>query len=382
MKKRQSISDEIATFKSRHFPDATDSQWQSWKWQLQHRIDTQSKLSRIVTLSDAENVAFNHKQQRLPFAVTPYYMGVIAGINRDSALRKSLVPVADEFSHTKGESHDPLLEEAHSPFPAIVHRYPDRVLFLTTLQCAVYCRYCTRARIFSQPLPAINHTKHWREGLTYISENQNIREVIISGGDPLMLDDNLLRSLLEALRKIPHVEIIRLGTKFPVVLPQRITQRLVDMLRAFQPLILSLHVIHPDELTLESAAAIERLADAGIVIGSQTVLLKGINDCPLMMQKLMEGLLRLRVRPYALFQCDPILGSGHFRTRLEKGIEIIENLRGRTGGYAIPQFIVDPPGGKVNLAPSTLVSKNDSKYRLRNWQGTEIEYTDPTLVKA
>lgn len=369
--------DELSHFRSTHYPEVTDAQWQSWKWQLQHRIDTSTKLSRFLELPADEVTAFQQSRQRIPFSITPYYMGVISRLNPDSTLRKTLVPVADEFREYAGESQDPLTEEEHSPVPAIVHRYPDRVLFLSTLQCAVYCRYCTRARIFSQPVPSISRTKHWQEGLDYISANPQIREVIVSGGDPLMLDDQTLKSLLERLRNIRHVQIIRLGTKFPVVLPQRITPELVDMLRAFHPLILSLHVVHPDELTSEAAAAIEKLADAGVVIGSQTVLLKGVNDCPTVMQRLMEGLLRLRVRPYALFQCDPILGSGHFRTKLEKGLEILETLRRQSSGYAIPHYIIDPPGGKVSLAPETLISKSGANYRLRNWQGIEIDYADP-----
>jgi len=371
-----SISDQIRLFKEQFFPDATKVQWRSWKWQLQHRIDSFLKLSRILKLTDSEVSAFNHSQQRIPFAITPYYLGVIKNICRDDALRKSLVPVNAEFKVGPGESHDPLIEEKHSPVPAIVHRYPDRVLFLTTRQCAVYCRYCTRARILSQPAPSITRTEHWREGLAYISETKSIREVIVSGGDVLMLEDDTLKWLLGELRKIPHVEIIRLGTKIPVVMPQRITENLIDMLRSFHPLILSLHVIHPDELTREAAFAIERLADAGIVIGSQTVLLKEINDNTVVIQKLMENLLRLRVRPYALFQCDPILGSGHFRTKLERGLEIIENLRRQSSGYAIPHFIADPPGGKVTLSPKTLISKTHSGYRLKNWRGDIVEYVE------
>ncbi len=371
------MSDNIVSFRKRFFPDATNDQWHSWKWQLQNRLDTPTKLARIIELTDTELSAFDSSQQRIPFAVTPYYLGVVAADNQNNALRKSVVPVADEFRFHADESGDPLTEEAHSPVPAIVHRYPDRVLFLATRQCAVYCRYCTRARIFSQPLPAISRTTHWKEGLDYISQNKQIREVIISGGDPLLLEDETLKSLLQEIRQIPHVQIIRLGTKIPIVLPQRITAELVNMLRSFHPLILSLHVIHPDELTREAVEAITLLADVGIVIGSQTVLLRDINDNTSVIQKLMEGLLKLRVRPYALFQCDPVLGAGHFRTKLETGIKIIEELRLRTSGYAIPHFIVDPPGGKVTLAPNTLVSKDRSGYKLKNWKGTHIEYADP-----
>lgn len=370
-------TDHITQFRADYYPSIEDSQWNSWKWQLQNRISSSSELSRIMTLTPPEQEAFRNSQQRTPFSITPYYISVISARNPDMSLRKSVIPVADEFTVNPDESADPLTEEKHSPVPAIVHRYPDRVLFLSTLQCAVYCRYCTRARIFSQPATAINHTRHWQEGLDYISQNKKIREVIVSGGDPLMLDNNLIKGLLEKIREIPHVQIIRLGTKFPIVLPQRITCELVDMLRLFHPLILSLHVIHPDELTPEVATALGRLVDAGIIIGSQTVLLRGINDDPETIQCLMEKLLLLRVRPYALFQCDPILGSSRFRTRLEKGVEIIEHLRRNSSGYTIPHFIVDPPGGKVNLAPNSIISQNGSIYRLRNWRGTEIEYTDP-----
>ncbi len=375
--KSSPISEKIGLFKAQFFPDTTIAQWTSWKWQLQHRIDSLLKLSCILKLTNTETAAFNHGQQRIPFAITPYYLGVIKNICQDDALRKSMVPVEAEFKVNPGESLDPLTEEKHSPVPAIVHRYPDRVLFLTTRQCAVYCRYCTRARIFSQPAPSIRRTEHWQEGLAYISQTESIREVIVSGGDALMLEDDALKWLLAELRKIPHVEIIRLATKLPVALPQRITENLVKMLRSFHPLILSLHVIHPDELTGEAIFAIERLADAGIVIGSQTVLLKDINDSTVVIQTLMENLLRLRVRPYALFQCDPILGTGHFRTRLDTGLEIIENLRRYSSGYAIPHFIADPPGGKVVLSPRTLISKTPSGYRLKNWRGDEVDYSDP-----
>ncbi|MFH2129383.1 MAG: KamA family radical SAM protein [bacterium] len=372
------VSDALESFRARFFPDAALVQWHSWKWQLQHRIDTVKKLRRILELTESESAAFHHGRPKVPFAITPYYMGVVATMNSDNALRKSMVPTDAEFRVNPGESRDPLVEEKQSPVPAIVHRYPDRVLFLTTHQCAVYCRYCTRARIFSRETQAISRTRHWKEGLAYIAATKSIREVIVSGGDPLILENDSLKGLLAELRKISHVQIIRLGTKIPVSLPQRITDDLLEMLRSFHPLILSLHVIHPDELTREAAFAIERLADAGIVIGSQTVLLKTINDSTSVIQKLMENLLRLRVRPYALFQCDPILGSDHFRTSLDKGIEIIEDLRRQTSGYAIPHFIADPPGGKVTLAPNTIVAKTLSGYRLKNWRGEEIEYPDPS----
>jgi len=371
----QTGSAEVARFRSKFFPEIDDISWNSWKWQLQHRITTLADLERFLEPTAAEREAFALGNRRIPFSITPYFMGVLTA-HPGSPLRHTGIPVSDEFTTRPAESTDPLAEELHSPVPAIIHRYPNRVLFLATRQCAVHCRYCTRARIFSQPPPAISRTLHWQEGLDYIGKNREIREVIVSGGDPLILEDATIRELLGNLRRIPHVQVIRLGTKLPIVLPQRITPALAEMLRSFHPLILSLHAIHPDELTPEAAGAIGLLADAGLVIGSQTVLLKNVNDNPLVMQRLMEELLRHRVRPYSLFHCDPMLGTGHFRTGIETGLEILEHLRRCSSGYAIPQYVIDPPGGKVSLAPATIISREGLRYRLRNWQGTEIDYTD------
>jgi lysine 2,3-aminomutase len=276
-----------------------------------------------------------------------------------------------------GEASDPLSEGNHSPVPNIVHRYPDRVLFLVTGFCSVYCRYCTRSHMVAKDKCHIG-IKAWESGLQYIREHPEIRDVLISGGDPLTMSDQQIEYLLARLRSIEHVEIIRIGTKVPVVLPQRITRSLVNIFRKYHPLYLSIHFTHPDEITPEVKEACDRLANAGIPLGSQTVLLKGINDDVTVMKKLMQGLLRIRVRPYYLYQCDPILGSAHFRTPIDKGLEIIRGLRGHTTGYAVPQYVVDAPGGggKIPLLPDYFQGREDNYVMLKNYEGNIYKYPD------
>ncbi|MCP4751004.1 MAG: KamA family radical SAM protein [Proteobacteria bacterium] len=370
------ISPEIDAFRRRFFPETDRENWNSWKWQLQNRIKSPEQLNRFFEATNSERSAVARRDQKLPLAITPYYAAVVGLNSQAGELRKTVVPTGNEFVVGSEESSDPLIEDHYSPLPNIIHRYPDRVLFLSTRNCAVYCRYCTRARLVGKAERKIS-AKYWKQGLEYIEARKEVREVIVSGGDALFLDDSSLETLLRGLRDIPHVEIVRLGTKIPMVLPQRVTNRLAAMLKQYHPIFISLHIVHPDELTPEAKFALDVLVDSGVVVGSQTVLLKGVNDDLDVMRTLMETLLRFRVRPYALYQCDPIQGSRHFRTPLQKGLDLIEGLRKTSSGYAVPQYIADPPGGKVSLAPYTVISKNNEGYFLKNWRGDKVFYPDP-----
>ena len=318
----------------------------------------------------------------LPAAVTPYYLGV-ATTSESSALRRCIEPTANEYMIDGCEAEDPLGEEGHMVVPGLVHRYPDRVLFLVTDFCSTYCRYCTRSRLVGKK-GRPHSIKKWKGAIAYIKKTPVIRDVLLSGGDPLTLPDESLDWLLTQLRAIPHVEIIRIGSKVPAVLPQRVTPELVKMLGKHHPLFISLHFTHPDELTPETARACEMLANAGIPLGSQTVLLKGVNDDTAVMKKLMQGLLKIRVRPYYLYQCDPIPGSAHFRTPVEKGLEIIQGLRGHTTGYAVPSYVIDAPGGggKIPLLPEYYVGRDERGVLLRNYEGKIYSYPDKALGAA
>lgn len=365
-------------FRKKYYPDISRIEWFDWRWQLQNAIRNVQALDSILHLSDNERQAMMHPSGDLPVAITPYYASLISPHDPSSPLRRSVVPVVDECLHTKGEEEDPLGEDADSPVPGIVHRYPDRVLFLVTDICATYCRYCTRSRIFGRQHQCFIDTAKWERALDYIAANPNVRDVLLSGGDPLTLSDDKLEWLLSRLKEIPHVELIRIGTKAPVVMPQRITPALVSMLKKYHPLWMSIHITHPDELTPEMSAACIRLADAGIPLGSQTVLLSGINDSVFTMTRLVHGLLQIRVRPYYLYQCDPIPGSSHFRTPISKGLEIIQGLRGHTTGYAVPTFVVDAPGGggKIPLLPEYAIGWDKGDLMMRNYEGNIFRYPD------
>jgi len=365
-------------FRKKYYPDISRIEWFDWRWQFQNAIRNVQALDSIIHLSDNERQAMMHPSGDLPVAITPYYASLISPHDPSSPLRRSVVPVVDECLHTKGEEEDPLGEDADSPVPGIVHRYPDRVLFLVTDICATYCRYCTRSRIFGRQHQCFIDTAKWERALAYIASNPNVRDVLLSGGDPLTLSDDKLEWLLSRLKEIPHVEMIRIGTKAPVVMPQRITPALVSMLKKYHPLWMSIHITHPDELTPEMSAACIRLADAGIPLGSQTVLLSGINDAVSTMTRLVHGLLQIRVRPYYLYQCDPIPGSSHFRTPISKGLEIIQGLRGHTTGYAVPTFVVDAPGGggKIPLLPEYAIGWDKGDLMMRNYEGNIFRYPD------
>jgi len=338
-----------------------------------------ASLSRVVRLNGDEEAAIIRLGGHLPVGITPYYAGLIDPLDPLDPVRKMMIPTVDEFLRTPGEADDPLAEDAHMPVPGLVHRYPDRVLFLVTNFCATYCRYCTRARMVGQTGEYHFNAAQYERALDYIAARPQIRDVLLSGGDPLTMADERLEGLLTRLRAIPHVEFLRIGTKVPVVLPQRITPDLCRTLRRFHPLWLSLHFMHPVELTPEVSQACNRLADAGFPLGSQTVLTRGVNDDVDVMRKLVHGLLKVRVRPYYLYQCDPITGSAHFRTPVEKGLEIIAGLRGHTSGYGVPTFVIDAPGGggKIPVVPDSVVGREGDCLVLRNYEGKSFQYPDP-----
>jgi len=368
------VSNRSSEFIRRYFPLANAESWNDWRWQLRNSFTTAEALSRVMTLTGDEINTLNRLKGRLPLRITPYYLSLIYDSGPWSPLRRTMIPTSDELIITDAEKADPLNEMGSSPVPGIVHRYPDRALFTVTQFCSSYCRYCTR----SHSVGKLGHlTKgEWELAFDYLREHTEIRDVIISGGDPLTMNDSKIEYLLSNLRAIKHIEILRIGTKVPAVLPQRITPQLVNMLKKYHPLFLSVHFTHPDEMTPETRKACEMLADAGMPLGSQTVLLKGINDDPATMKSLMQKLLTVRVRPYYIYQCDLIPGSSHFRTTIEKGIDIIENLRGHTSGYAVPQFVVDAPGGggKIPILPAYVVESGPEKWVLRNYKKNRYTY--------
>ena len=368
-------------FRRRFFPDATDREWRDWHWQFRNRIRDADTLSQMILLSEDERQAFLHPGGALPFAITPYYASLLDASDARQPIRRTVVPVIDERFHAPGEAGDPLNEDMSSPVPGIVHRYPDRVLFLVTSLCSTHCRYCTRSRLVGNNVRNIS-AEQWDRAIAYIEENDHIRDVLLSGGDPLTLSDDALSGLLSRLRAIPHVEILRIGTKAPVVMPQRITPALTRMLKRYHPLWMSIHVTHPDELTPEMTRACVRLADAGIPLGSQTVLLLGINDDIETMKRLVHGLLQMRVRPYYLYQCDPIPGSSHFRTPVSRGLQIIQGLQGHTTGYAVPTYVIDAPGGggKIPLLPAHAVGRENGDLLLQNYEGRLYRYPDSETV--
>lgn len=374
----QVISPSTYAFRNTFFPQATDKQWNSWRWQIQNSYTNFRKLSEILDTSNIDDVDFLVKSRKLPLRITPYYASLLYGKPNDYALTKSVVPSKLELKVSPGEEADPLHEESMCPVENLVHRYPDRVLMLSTGFCSVYCRYCTRSHMVLKDKKHYG-IKAWKTSIEYIRNNPSVRDVIISGGDPLTMPDKHIEFLLSSLRDIPHVEIVRIGTKVPMVMPQRITNKFVKMLKKYHPLYMSIHVTHPDEITPEVTEACRRLADAGIVMGSQTVLLKGVNDHVDTMKELMHRLLKIRVRPYYIYQCDPIPGSSHFRTPVSKGIEIIQGLRGFTSGYAIPHYVIDAPGGggKVPLLPEYYQGRDGNYVMLKNFEGKTFRYYDP-----
>ncbi len=360
------------------FADIPDELWNDWRWQYKNRIQTVEELKKYINLSETETKGIEKCLETLRMAITPYYLSLIDPDDPDDPVRKQAIPTEDELKFAQEDLSDPLHEDADSPVPGLTHRYPDRVLFLITDQCSMYCRHCTRRRFAGQhdcSVPADQVDK----AIDYIARHPEVRDVLLSGGDALMMSDEKLENIIRRIREIPHVEIIRIGSRIPVVMPQRITPELCNMLKKYHPIWLNTHFNHAKEITEESAAACARLADAGIPLGNQTVLLAGINDCVHVMKDLMHGLVKIRVRPYYIYQCDLSMGLTHFRTPVSKGIEIIEALRGHTSGFAVPTFVVDAPGGggKIPVMPNYVISQTPGKVILRNYEGVVTTYTEP-----
>lgn len=360
------------------FPQVSDEDWNDWHWQVANRIETLEDLKKYISLTPEEEEGVKACLGTLRMAITPYYLSLIDPDDPYDPVRRQAVPTAAELHQSKADLLDPLHEDADSPAPGLTHRYPDRVLLLITDQCSMYCRHCTRRRFAGQhdaglPVDQVD------VAIEYIRSHPEVRDVLLSGGDALLCSDERLEYIIKKLRAIPHVEIVRIGSRTPVVLPQRITPGLCDMLKKYHPIWLNTHFNHPNEITAESAAACARLADAGIPLGNQSVLLAGVNDCVHVMKKLVNELVKIRVRPYYIYQCDLSMGLEHFRTPVSKGIEIIEALRGHTSGFCVPTFVVDAPGGggKTPVMPNYVISQSPHKVILRNYEGVITTYTEP-----
>ncbi len=361
------------------FANVPEEKWNDWRWQVANRATTLEDLEEAgIRLTEEEKEGIQATLGKLRMAVTPYYLSLIDLDDPYDPIRKQAIPTANELIFAPYEDADPLHEDVDSPCPGLTHRYPDRVLLLITDQCSMYCRHCTRRRFAGQcdaevPMAQIEKC------IDYVRHHPEVRDVLLSGGDCLMVSDEDLEYIIAQLRAIPHVEIVRLGSRTPVVCPQRITPELCAMLAKYHPIWLNTHFNHPNELTDEAAAACARLANAGIPLGNQSVLLAGVNDCVHVMKKLVNGLVKIRVRPYYIYCCDPSLGLGHFRTPVSKGIELIEALRGHTSGYCVPTFVVDAPGGggKTPVMPNYVISQTPHKIILRNFEGVITTYSEP-----
>lgn len=360
------------------FPSVSDEQWNDWKWQVGHRIETFDELKNLIPLTKSEEAGIKESLKTLRMAITPYYLSLVDVDNPYCPIRKQAVPTIAELDNSPVDLLDPLHEDTDSPVPGLTHRYPDRVLFLITDQCAMYCRHCTRRRFAGQH-DRESSSERINRAIQYIADTPQVRDVLLSGGDALLISDKRLESIIQSLRAIPHVEIIRIGTRVPVVCPQRITDDLVNMLKKYHPIWLNTHFNHPYEITPEASEACAKMADAGIPLGNQSVLLRGVNDCANVMKKLGHELAKIRVRPYYIYQCDLSMGLAHFRTPVSKGIEIIENLRGHTSGFTVPTFVVDAPGGggKTPVMPNYIVSQSPKKVILRNFEGIITTYSEP-----
>lgn len=360
------------------FPQVTDEQWNDWHWQVKNRVETLDQLKQYISLTEEEQEGVRVALKTLRMAITPYYLSLIDPNNPNDPVRRQAIPSIKETHQASADLLDPLHEDEDSPVPGITHRYPDRVLFLITDMCSMYCRHCTRRRFAGQKDANVG-LDLIQQGIDYIARTPQVRDVLLSGGDCLMVSDEVLESIIKRLRAIPHVEIIRLGSRTPVVCPMRITDKLVNMFKQYHPIWLNTHFNHPNECTPEAAEACAKLANAGIPLGNQSVLLRGVNDDTRVMKKLVQRLVQMRVRPYYIYQCDLSMGLEHFRTTVSKGIEIIENLRGHTSGYAVPTFVVDAPGGggKTPVMPQYVISQAPGKVVLRNYEGVITTYTEP-----
>jgi len=363
------------------WPPDVMNDWNDYKWQLRHRVDTLAELETRLDLTDEERAGVLLAGTKLAMSITPHFFNLIDRHNPACPIRRQVIPRIEEGWNAPEERADPCSEDSHMPVPGLVHRYPDRVLFLVTDRCASYCRYCTRSRVVSGVGEQHLETQ-WEEAFRYLENAPQVRDVLLSGGDPLLFSDDRLDVILTRLRAIPHIQFIRIGTRIPIFLPQRITPELCNMLHKHHPLFISIHSNHPRELTAEVHSALGRLADAGIQLGNQSVLLRGVNDSAAIQQALVHKLLMCRVRPYYLYQCDLINGSSHLRTGVAEGVAIIESLRGHTTGYAIPQLVIDGPGGggKIPINPNYLIDTAPGGVTLRNFEGKIFEYPDPSPV--
>lgn len=360
------------------FKDVNPLDWEDWHWQMKNRITKLEQISQVVKLTPEEEQGIKNAKGRMAMAITPYWAALIDPEDPRCPIRRQAIPIINEFQVGPYEMVDPCAEDRDSPAPHLVHRYPDRVLLLATDQCAMYCRHCTRRRLVGHEDHVDSSVNRWDAAIEYIRGNKKIRDVLISGGDPLLMEDGQLEELLKKIRSIQHIELLRIGTRVPVTLPQRVTESLVSMLKKYSPIWISIHFNHPKEITRRCKIACDMLAESGIPLGSQTVLLQGINDRPYIMRKLMHELLKIRVRPYYIYQCDPVRGTAHFRTPVAVGINIIEKLRGHTSGYAVPTYVIDGPGGggKIPVSPNYLLSQAKGKYVLRNYQSKIYTYLE------
>src|SRR5574341_2054943 len=363
--------------RAKYYANVPDEKWKDWRSQMSNRLNTVAELANVLGLVESEKRALEAKNL-FRVDITPYFASLIDPDDPYDPIRKQVVPTDREMVPFSSMMEDSLAEDRHSPVPGLVHRYPDRVLMLVTTQCASYCRYCTRSRVVGDPNANFSRTDHQAQ-IEYLRQTPQVRDVLLSGGDPLTIAPRLLDSILADLRSIPHIEIVRLGSRVPIFLPQRIDDELVDMLRKYHPLWINIHVNHPREITAELSRALAKLADAGIPLGNQAVLLRGVNDSPEVQLALVHKLVKNRVRPYYLYQCDLVQGAGHFRTPVSVGLEIIEHLRGHTSGYAVPTYCIDAPGGggKIPVMPEYVISQGPGKVVLRNYEGFITTYTEP-----
>jgi lysine 2,3-aminomutase len=365
--------------RSYYYPGVTDEEWNDWRWQFRNRLTTIEEIAGKLPFPDAEWEARREVMRDFRAGITPYYLSLIDPRDPADPLLRQVVPTLEEHTFRAVGEEDPLGEEQFSPVPGITHRYPDRCLMVISNSCAIYCRYCTRKRImFEDATPDLQIDRM----VDYIARTPQIRDVVVSGGDPLTYATDKLERILSKLRAIPHLEIIRIGSRVPVALPMRITDELCRMLEKYHPLWINVHYNHPNELTAEAAQACDRLLRAGIPLNNQAVLLRGVNDSVETIKALVHGLMRIRVRPYYLYQCDPIRGGEHFRTPISRGIEIMEGLRGHTSGLAIPTYVVDAPGGggKIPVGPHYLLYYENGRAILRNFQGKIYEYHEPAYL--
>jgi len=358
--------------------DVSSEDWNNWIWQQQRRVNNIEKLEKVITVTEEEREAFDKSNELFHMSVTPYYAALMDGDDPNCPIRLQSVPKMGELNILPEELEDPLAEERDMPVPGITHRYPDRVLFYTTHNCPVYCRHCTRKRKVSDPSSA-TMTRQLDEGLRYIDSHKEIRDIVISGGDPLSNSDARLEYIMSRLRAMDHVEVFRLGTRNLVTLPQRVTPQFAEMVKKYHPVFIHTHFNHPKECTQEAFDACALLADAGCVINNQMVLLKGVNDDPMLVKRLNQLLLMMRVRPYYIFQCDMSQGMSHFRVPIKEGLEIIEKLRGWTSGMAVPHYVIDAPGGggKIPMMPNYVVKNEGKKWTLRNYENKHFEYFEP-----